>query len=174
MGEGAAGRAGVVLYPHAALAQGAAPRAWLDDSVLAAGAKLLAAMDATQAWGLAAQHIGLVEPVIALNLGEDGAGCKDTLLYNPRVLAVADETARGPEGSVSLPGIEVEIERPVWALIGYDDAEGQRREQRFSGFQARCALHEIEQMGGMFFLARLSRLKRDMVLKRVEKLRRQG
>ena len=75
----------------------------------------------------------------------------------------------GGEASVSLPGVEVDIERAAWADIAFDDAEGQRHEERVEGFVARCALHEIEQMNGRFFLMNLSRLKRDMLLKKLRK-----
>jgi peptide deformylase len=54
------------------------------------------------------------------------------------------------------------------------EREGSTHRRRFEGFAARCALHEIEQMGGTFFLSNLSRLKRDMVLKRFAKVNRPG
>jgi peptide deformylase len=92
------------------------------------------------------------------------------LLYNPRIVAVADETASGEEGSVSLPGIRVEVERPIWAEISFMDEAGQPGTRRFDGFAARVALHEIEQMQGIFFLERVSRLKRERALKRAKKL----
>ncbi len=91
------------------------------------------------------------------------------LLYNPDVLAVADKTVIGPEGSVSMPDVQVEIMRPIWAEIAYDDETGTRQTRRFEGLPARIALHEIDQMNGIFFLNRLSRLKRDMVFKKWKK-----
>jgi peptide deformylase len=91
------------------------------------------------------------------------------LLFNPRILAVADEVAKGEEGSVSLPGVRVEILRPVWSEIAFMDDAGTERTERFDGFLARVALHEIEQMQGIFFLERVSRLKREMALKKARK-----
>jgi peptide deformylase len=90
------------------------------------------------------------------------------LLYNPRVVA-AEETAAGEEGSVSLPGARVSIDRPVWADIAWMDETGAAHAERFTGFLARVAIHEIEQMQGIFFLDRLSRLKREMALKKARK-----
>ena len=92
------------------------------------------------------------------------------LLFNPKVTAVATETEPGEEGSVSLPGVRVMIDRPVWAEVSYLDAEGSPKTARFERFAARVALHEIEQMNGVFFLQKVSRLKRDMALKRARKL----
>jgi len=103
-------------------------------------------------------------------VSDDPAGGDYRLLFNPVVTAVAAETEAGEEGSVSLPGVRVSIERPVWAEVSYMDAAGEPRTTRFEHFAARVALHEIEQMNGAFFLGKLSRLKRDMVLKKARKL----
>jgi peptide deformylase len=113
-------------------------------------------------------HIGEVAPVVVIS-GEQEPRQYLTL-YNPEIVALAKETAKGEEGSVSLPGIRVEIDRPVWAEVAFLDADGTPRRQRFDGFLARVAIHEIEQMQGIFFLDRLSRLKRDMLLKKAKKL----
>jgi peptide deformylase len=129
---------------------------------------LLAAAIAAKAYGLAAVHIGEVAPVVVIS--GDGTERDYRLLFNPQIAAVAAETARGEEGSVSLPGLVVEIERPVWAEIAHHAEAGMARTTRFEGFAARVALHEIEQMQGIFFLERLSRLKRDMALKKARKL----
>ena len=161
-----------VLYPHAALAT-PAPPAPVDAALRAVGERLLAAAETAAAYGLAAAHIGEPAPVIVLNLTADHPPASYLLLFNPSIVAVATETAPGKEASVSLPGAEVEIDRPVWAEIGYEDETGAARTMRLEGFVARCALHEIEQMNGRFFLANLSRLKRDMALKKSQK-RRQG
>ena len=91
------------------------------------------------------------------------------LLFNPRVVGTADETEAGDEGSVSLPGMRVEIRRPVWVEVASMDRDGMQQSERFDGFLARVAQHEIEQMQGIFFLDRLSRLKREMVLKKLKK-----
>ena len=132
------------------------------------GERLLAAAREAKAYGLAAAHIGDVEPVVVIS--GDPEGRDYLLLFNPTVIAVAAETEPGEEGSVSLPGVRISVDRPVWAEISYMDAEGKPQNARFERFAARVALHEIEQMNGVFFLSKLSRLKRDMVLKKARKL----
>lgn len=112
-------------------------------------------------------HLGDIAPVVVIS--DESAPEQRRLLFNPRVLAVADTAAKGEEGSVSLPGVRVEISRPVWADIAFMDVAGTPMRQRFDGFAARVALHEIEQMQGIFFLDRVSRLKRDMALKKARK-----
>lgn len=160
-----------ILYPDPRLSQAAAP-AELDDDLRSIGGRLLATATKAKAYGLAAAHIGEVAPVIVINFGAPSGPTRYELLYNPRIEAVAPEAEPRPEGSVSLPGIEVEITRPVWAELSCEDGSGAIQRMRLEGFLARCALHEIEQMQGKFFLSNLSRLKRDMVLRKYEKSRR--
>ena len=136
--------------------------------LLATGARLLAAAEAAKAYGLAAAHIGEIAPVVVIS--EDVEPRDYLLLYNPRVVAVSDTVEKGEEGSVSLPGARVQIERPAWAEIAFMDETGARQSRRFEGFLARVALHEIDQMQGVFFLDGLSRLKREMALKKAKKL----
>ena len=127
-----------------------------------------------QANGLAAPHIGAVEPVVVISISEPDR--RDyRLLYNPRIIATSGAEVPGKEGSVSMPGIEVDEMRPEHARIAFNDDAGAPHELDLSGFAARVAQHEIDQLNGVFFLSRLSRLKRDAAIKRFSKLgRRMG
>ncbi|MHA6728548.1 peptide deformylase [Devosia sp. A369] len=160
-----------VVYPDAALSQ-CAPARPVDAAMLGAGEALLAATREAQAYGLAAAHLGLAEPLVVISVATELSQRDYRVLYNPEIIQTADETAAGMEGSVSLPGIEVPVLRPIWAEIAYDDADGVRQQQRFDGFVARVAQHEIEQMNGVFFLSRVSRIKRDTALRKFAKSQR--
>lgn len=91
------------------------------------------------------------------------------VLYNPEILSLDGELLDGQEGSVSMPGLQVAVQRRYRARIGYDDESGTRHELDLEGLPARIAQHEIDQVRGVFFLERLSRLKRDMAVKRWKK-----
>lgn len=160
-----------VRYPDPLLTRVATARP-LDAALHGTAERLLAATISVQAYGLAAAHIGEIEPVVVISVADDTSARDYRVLFNPAVVAVAETVAAGPEGSVSMPGIEAPVERPVWAEIAYDTAESERVTTRFEGFVARCALHEIEQMNGIFFLSRLSRLKRDTAIRKFHKLGR--
>lgn len=140
----------------------------VDDELRDIGRRLLAAAQEANAYGLAAAHIGEVAPVVVVSGASERRAYQ--LLFNPQVAAISDKVASGEEGSVSLPGIRVRVERPVWAEIACMDETGAARAHRLEGFAARVALHEIEQMQGIFFLQRLSRLKREIALKKARKL----
>lgn len=144
----------------------------VDAAMLAAGEALLAAARSVEAYGLAAAHLGLEQPLVVISVASDRSQRDYRVLYNPEVVLAAAETAVGPEGSVSLPGIEVPVERAAWVELAYDNADGGRETVRFENFVARVAQHEIDQMNGIFLLSRISRLKRDTALRKFEKSRR--
>lgn len=158
----------IVGYPDPRLTRKAEPRP-VDDGLKAIGNRLLEATRAANAYGLAAVHIGAVAPVVVISADEDPSKRDYLVLYNPEILATDGPTVPGPEGSVAMPGVEVEIVRPYVAEVAWDDETGTRQQRRLEGLPARIAQHEIEQMNGVFFLERLSRLKRDMVLKKWKK-----
>ncbi|MEO6015290.1 MAG: peptide deformylase [Devosia sp.] len=157
-----------VSYPDVRLRTPATLAANVDESLREIGTRLLSAAKDAKAYGLAAAHLGEVAPVVVLS--GDNEGQKYVVLYNPNVRGTATETALDEEGSVSLPGIRVEIARPVWVDVAYLDEAGMPQKARFERFAARVALHEIEQMQGKFFLEHVSRLKREMLLKKARKL----
>lgn len=107
--------------------------------------------------------------MVVISLAADRGRRDYRLLYNPEVLAVGEETESGVEGSVSIPGTEIDVVRPVWVEVAFDDAEGVRQTLHLDGLPARIAQHEIDQMNGIFFLERVSRLKRDMAIKKWKK-----
>lgn len=157
-----------VTYPHEVLTQKALHRP-VDADMLAAGAALLAATEQAQAYGLAAAHIGLSQPVVVISVTAETSRRDYRVLYNPEIVQLAGEDVVGMEGSVSFPGVEVPVKRAVWADIAYDNAEGQRQTERFDGFVARVAQHEIDQVNGVFFLRRVSSVKRDTALRKFQK-----
>jgi peptide deformylase len=159
-----------IFYPDPRFSEVATNRP-VDDALRAIGEHLLAAAEGVQAYGLAAVHIGIVAPVAVVSLG-DPSRRDYRILYNPRVLSTDGPEAPGPEGSVSMPGIEVDVLRAANARIGFDDAAGQGQELALSGFAARVAQHEIDQVNGVFFLMRISRLKREAAIRRFAKLGR--
>lgn len=158
----------LVAWPDPRLTRKAEPRP-VDDGLKSIGNRLLEATRAANAYGLAAVHIGAVAPVVVISADPDPDKRDYLVLYNPEVISTAGANVAEPEGSVSMPGVEVEIVRSYAAEIAWDDETGTRQQRRFEGLPARIAQHEIDQLNGIFFLDRLSRLKRDMVLKKWKK-----
>jgi peptide deformylase len=155
-------------YPDLRLGRAATPRP-VDDAMRDVGEKLKAAAMEVQAYGLAAAHLGEVEPLIAISIAPDARSRDYHILFNPEIVFASEEAESGLEGSVSMPGVEVPIVRANSIELVYDDAKHVRQTLQLEGFAARVAQHEIDQMNGIFFLDRLSRLKRDMAIRRYNK-----
>lgn len=128
-------------------------------------------LDSVAAIGLTACHIGILRRLVVIRM-TPGESARTYL--NPSVLWSSPETERHEEGSVSMPGARETIERPVRIRIAYQDSTGAAFEEDASGFAAAVLLHEIDQLHGIFWIDRLSRLKRDRLMARFEKLRRRG
>lgn len=141
----------------------------MDEALRAIGERLRAAADAAGAYGLAAVHIGAVAPVAVISTAADPDKRDYLVLFNPEILSLDGDAVEAPEGSVSMLGLQVPVSRPSRARIGYDDETGIHLDRDLEGLPARIAQHEIDQVNGIFFLDRLSRLKRDMAIKRWKK-----
>lgn len=161
----------LVTYPDPRLRARAEPITDFGDNLRDLARDLIDTMDAVQALGITAPHIGALQRLVAIRLDP----AKEARLYvNPHVLDASSDTLRHTEGSVSMPGVTEEIERParVRVRVAYQDLGGVTHEEEVEGFMAACLLHEIDQLDGIFWIERLSRLKRERAIKRFEKLRR--
>ncbi len=131
-------------------------------------ADLLETMRAAPGVGITAPHVGLPLRLVVLELTPG-----DVRTYaNPQILWASAETSRATEGSVSMPGVTEEIERPAKVRLSWRDLDGTAHEAEADGFLATCHQHEIDQLDGIFWLQRLSRLKRERVIARYGKLGR--
>nr|WP_018854954.1 MULTISPECIES: peptide deformylase [unclassified Rhizobium] len=130
---------------------------------------LLDTMRAAPGVGITAAHIGVFLRVAVIELGRN-EGVRHYV--NPEIVSVSDDTIRHVEGSVSMPGMTDEVVRPKAIRVRYRDLTGVVHEEEAEGFLAVCIQHEIDQLDGIFWIQRLSRLKRERLVKRWEKLRK--
>lgn len=157
----------IVPFPDARLGQPATPVTAFDADLAALAADLLATLRAAPGVGITACHVGVPLRLYVLEL-EPGAVAT---YVNPAILSASPERIRHTEGSVSMPGATEEVERAARVRIAYQDLEGRALEEEAEGFRAVCHQHEIDQLDGIFWLQRLSRLKRERVVKRYGKLK---
>jgi peptide deformylase len=132
-------------------------------------ADLLETMHAAPGIGITAPHIGISLRVVVLDLdATEGA----RTYVNPEIIWASSETILHREGSVSMPGVNDDIERHARVRISYQDVHGNPRIEESDGLRAVCHQHEIDQLNGLFWIKRLSRLKRERLIKRFEKMSR--
>lgn len=97
---------------------------------------------------------------------------KDPRVFiNPEILDPADELATYQEGCLSVPDIYADVDRPATCRVRYQDIDGVTHEEDMEGLMATCIQHEMDHLEGILFIDHLSRLKRNMALKKLQKLR---
>ena len=159
----------ILRYPHPGLKTVCAPVSSFDSALSELADDLLQTMRAAPGVGITAAHVGVFQRLTVLELDKaDGV----RIYANPEVLVSSEETMRHMEGSVSMPGFTDEVERPKQIRFRYQDLDGASHEEDAEGFLAICIQHEIDQLDGIFWLKRLSRLKRERLVKKWEKLAR--
>jgi peptide deformylase len=159
----------LLLYPDPRLRQPAAHVEEFGPGVEALAADLGHTLSAVSAIGLTGPHIGVLRRVIVVRM-EPGEALRTCV--NPAVLWTSPEMTAHEEGSVGMPGIRERIKRPARVRVAYQDLTGERHEVEAAGFEAAVLQHEIDQVEGVFWIDRLSRLKRDRAVKRFGKLQR--
>jgi peptide deformylase len=159
----------IVRYPDPRLALPAQPVAMFDEALRELASDLLETMHAAPGIGITAPHIGVCLRVVVLDLDPiEGA----RTYVNPEIIWASPEMITHQEGSVSMPGVNDEIRRHARVRISYHDVDGQSQTEESAGLRAVCHQHEIDQLNGQFWIQRLSRLKRERLIKRFEKLSR--
>jgi peptide deformylase len=134
-------------------------------------------MYAAHGIGLAAIQVGVDQRILVIDLqeekDEDDKPIKAPKAYiNPEVLSVSDETSTYNEGCLSIPEQYADVQRPASCRVRWQDESGAAHEEELTGLLATCMQHEIDHLNGVLFIDHISRLKRDMVLKKLAKARR--
>ena len=159
----------IIRYPDPRLALPAQPVTSFDGALRELAQDLRETMHAAPGIGITAPHIGIPLRVVVLDLDPvDGA----RTYVNPEIVWASPETILHQEGSVSMPGVNDDITRHARVRIGYRDLHGKQRTEESEGLRAVCHQHEIDQLNGLFWIKRLSRLKRERLIKRFEKVSR--
>lgn len=159
----------ILRYPDRRLMAPARPVTAFDDGLRELAQDLLDTMRAAPGIGITAPHIGVPLRVVVLELDAK----EGPLTYvNPVIEWASPEMILHREGSVSMPGVNDEVQRHARVRISYSDLDGNTRNEESEALRAVCHQHEIDQLDGMFWIQRLSRLKRERLVKKYEKMQR--
>lgn len=149
----------------------------IDDDLRALINDMFETMYAAPGIGLAAIQVGVPKRVLVIDLQEDEAEDgtpirRPRVFINPELFDPSEEHNVYNEGCLSVPDQYAEVERPATIHARWLDTDGTAREEALEGLLATCLQHEMDHLEGILFIDHLSRLKRDMVLKKLEKARR--
>ena len=123
--------------------------------------------------GLSAVQVGLPKCLITVDVSHDDEDKAPLYLVNPEIVAFSDEMESYNEGCLSLPDQFADLDRPGEVTVEYLDYHGQQLELHADGLLSRCIQHEMDHLKGRLFVDHLSTVKRGMILRKLEKIRRQ-
>ena len=163
----------IVLAPDPVLKAKAKPVAAVDDSIRRLMDDMLETMYAAPGIGLAANQVNVLKRVLVLDVAREGEPPKPMGMANPEVVWKSEEQSVYNEGCLSLPEHYADITRPAAVRVRYLDRDGKGQEIEADGLLATCIQHEIDHLNGVLFVDHLSALKRNMILKKLVKLKKQ-
>ena len=160
-------------YPHPILKKKAEPVAKVDDELRKFLDDMLETMYESNGCGLAAPQVGVSQRIVVIDIAHEDEEPTPMYLVNPEIIWKSDETKVCEEGCLSVPGQRAEVERPAAVKIKYLDYNGKEQILEADDFLAVAAQHELDHLDGILYIDHLSRLKRQMVVKKLEKSRRE-
>lgn len=164
----------ILTVPDPRLTKVAAPIKEVTDDIRQLMDDMLETMYANDGMGLAANQVGVLKRVVVMdmNAGEPNKPAKPLKMANPEILWRSEETIKQVEGCLSVPGQRGEVERSIRVKIQFLDENNTVQEMEADEIFAICLQHEINHLDGILYIDHLSRLKREIILTRLKKLKR--
>lgn len=164
----------ILIHPDPRLKKPAEPVTQVTDELRAAADDMLKTMYDAPGIGLAGPQIGLMSRIIVMDCVKDkDAAPRPMVLLNPAVTWASEETRTYEEGCLSIPDQYAEVTRPAEVAVRWMDLDGATQEERFAGLWATCVQHEIDHLDGRLFIDYLTPLKRQLITRKMEKLKRE-
>ena len=160
-------------YPHPILKQKTSKVDVVDDEIRKLLDDMLETMYASNGCGLAAPQIGISKRIAVIDIAHEGEEPSPLYMVNPEIIWKSEEKELYEEGCLSVPGQRAEVERPASVKIKYLDYHGKEKELLADGFLAVASQHELDHLDGILYIDKISRLKRQMLLKKLEKFRKE-
>jgi len=159
----------IIIEPDPILRKKSEPLEQVTDDTRKLLDDMLQTMYAAPGIGLAAVQIGILRRVIVVDVSKKEEKREPIFFINPEITFTSKETSLFEEGCLSLPGYFAEIERPSKCKVRYLDYNGKQTELDAEGLLSTCIQHEIDHLNGILFVDYLSKLKKDMIIKKLQK-----
>ena len=146
----------------------------LNDELRALADDMLETMYDAPGIGLAAPQVGVLTRLVVLDcVKEEGETPRPLIMFNPQIVAASDETSVYDEGCLSIPEQYAEVIRPAEVEVSWIDRDGGAQSETFDGLWATCVQHEIDHLNGKLFIDYLKPMKRQMITRKMQKLKRE-
>ncbi|KQT85321.1 peptide deformylase [Aurantimonas sp. Leaf443] len=164
----------LIILPDPLLRVASRPIETIDAAVKRLADDMLETMYDAPGIGLAAVQIGEPVRMLVIDVSKEEEENAPRVFLNPEVLSAGEETNVYEEGCLSIPDYYAEVERPAAVTVRYLGLDGAMREETVDGLLATCLQHEIDHLNGVLFIDHISKLKRDMVVKKFTKAARKA
>jgi peptide deformylase len=164
----------LVLEPDARLHIPSTPVEAVTDDIRTLLDNMLETMYAHQGIGLAAVQVGIHKNIIVVDVAQREGRNEPIKLINPEIVQESPQQSVYQEGCLSFPDQFSDVERPARVTVQYLDENGAPQEIKAEGIMATCLQHEIDHTKGIVFTDHISKLKRDMILRKLTKAKRLG
>lgn len=162
----------LIILPDPLLRQVSQPIEQVDSDVLKLADDMLETMYDAPGIGLAGIQIGVQRRILVVDVSREGEEKTPLVIINPEIVASTDERSVYEEGCLSIPDYYAEVERPAGVTVKHIGRDGKEHILEADGLLATCLQHEIDHLNGVLFIDYISRLKRDMVIKKFTKAAR--
>jgi peptide deformylase len=159
----------LIILPDPLLRQQSKPIERVDTDLQRLADDMLETMYDAPGIGLAAVQIGVPRRMLVIDVSREGEDRQPQVFINPEVITSSDERSVYEEGCLSIPDYYAEVERPATVTVKYLDRNGKVQTIDADGLLATCLQHEIDHLNGVLFIDHISRLKREMVIKKFTK-----
>ena len=164
----------ILIHPDPRLKKVCTPVADITDELRALADDMLETMYDAPGIGLAAPQVGVLDRLIVIDcIKEEGEAPRPMVMFNPEVVASSEETNVYEEGCLSIPDQYAEVTRPKVVDVTWMDRDGYLQTETFDGLRATCVQHEIDHLNGKLFIDYLKPLKRQMITRKMQKLKRE-
>ncbi len=163
----------ILIHPDPRLKKLCTPVADVSDELRKLADDMLETMYDAPGIGLAAPQVGVLDRLIVLDCMKDkGDTPRPLIMFNPEVVAHSDETSSYEEGCLSIPEQYAEVTRPAEVEVAWMDRDGKAQKEVFTDLWATCVQHEIDHLNGKLFIDYLGPMKRQMITRKMQKLKR--
>ena len=164
----------IIIAPDRRLKVKCAAVDTVDTGVATLMADMLETMYAAPGIGLAAPQVGVTKRIIVIDSANKDEAPSPIKMVNPELISVSEEVWTHEEGCLSLPEHYADVERPKHIQLRYLDENNQKQELDASDLLAACIQHEIDHLSGTLFVDHISALKRNMILRKLVKSKKQN
>ncbi len=162
----------ILIHPDPRLKKPCDPVAEITDDVRVLARDMLETMYDAPGIGLAAPQVGVMRRLIVMDCIKEGTP-RPMVLLNPNVVWASEDLGVYEEGCLSIPDQYAEVRRPSQVRVQWLGLDGDAQEEQFAGIWATCVQHEIDHLDGKLFIDYLGPLKRQMITRKMEKLKRE-